>query len=241
MGVERRRVGHSPAIKGDIPVGLVADKEDVVAVGPALLGQDLRQPGQGVGRVDHTGGVVGGVDEDAGDLLGQHLLKGLQIGLESRGLGRHHPEMGTGALHIGAVLREVGGKGQHLIPGPGHGAQGVGNGTRRARGGKDILLRIGQAEGPVQVGRHGGAELRVALAGAVAMQGHRVLLCQQLLHGGGEPLRAGHAGVAQRVIKHVLVADLGRALLAVHKGLADDALVGQHPAVSLVQHKFLPL
>ena len=160
VGVERRRVGHGPAIKGDIPVGLVADKEDVVAVGPALLGQDLRQPGQGVSRVDHTSGVVGGVDEDAGDLLGQHLLKGLQIGLEGRGLGRHHPEMGTGALHIGAVLREVGGKGQYLIPGPGHGAQGVGNGTRRARGGKDILLRIGQAEGPVQVGRHGGAELR---------------------------------------------------------------------------------
>ena len=104
--------------------------------------------------------------------------------------------MGTGALHIGAVLREVGGKGQHLIPGPGHGAHSVGNGTCRTRGGKDILLRIGQAEGPVQVGRHGGAELRVALAGAVAVQGHRVLLCQQLLHGGGELLRAGHAGVA---------------------------------------------
>ena len=43
------------------------------------------------------------------------------------------------------------------------------------------------------------------------------------------------------VIKHVLVTDLGRALLAVHKGLADDALVDQHPAVSFVQHKFLPL
>ena len=65
--------------------------------------------------------------------------------------------------------------------------------------------------------------------------------CAGVLQGGGELLRAGHAGVAQRVIKHILVTDLGRALLAVHKGLADDALVGQHPAVSLVQHKFLPL
>ena len=82
-------------------------------------------------------------------------------------------------------FREIGGEGQDLVAGLGHGADGMGDGTGGTGRGEDVLLRIGQAEGPVQVGRHGGAELRVALAGAVAMQGHRVLLCQQLLHGGG--------------------------------------------------------
>ena len=197
MGVERCRVGHGPAIKGDIPVGLIADKEDVVAVGPALLGQDLCHAGERPGRVDHAGGVVGGVDEDAGDLLGQHLLKGLQIGLEGRGLRRHHPEMGTGALHIGAVLREVGGKGQHLVPGLGHRPDGMGDSTRRAGGGEDVLLLIGQAEGLCQMGRNGGAEARVALTGAIAVQAYRLFLCQQGLHGFGKLRRAGHAGVAQ--------------------------------------------
>ena len=85
-----------------------------------------------------------------------------------------------------------------------------------------------------------GAEARVALTGAVAVQVHRFLVGQQVLHGGGKFRRAGHAGVAQRVIEHVLISDLGSTLLAVHKGLADDALVGQHPAVSLVQHNTFP-
>ena len=86
-----------------------------------------------------------------------------------------------------------------------------------------------------------GAEARVALTGAVAVEGDRLFLGQQGLHGFGELVRAGDAGVAQRVVEHVLIADLGGALFAVHEGLADDALVAQHGAVSLVQHNTFPL
>ena len=85
-----------------------------------------------------------------------------------------------------------------------------------------------------------GAEARVTLTGAVAVEGHRLLLSQQGLHGLGELVRAGHAGVAQRVIEHVLISDLGSTLLAVHKGLADDALIAEHRAISLVQHNTFP-
>ena len=42
-----------------------------------------------------------------------------------------------------------------------------------------------------------GAEARVALTGAIAVQAYRLFLCQQGLHGLGELRRAGHAGVAQ--------------------------------------------
>ncbi len=63
VGVEGRRVGHLFAVECDIPVGLIADKEDVVAECLALLGQDLCHTGERPGRVDHTGGVVGGIDE----------------------------------------------------------------------------------------------------------------------------------------------------------------------------------
>ena len=85
---------------------------------------------------------------------------------------------------------------------------GMGNGTRRTGGGEDVLLLIGQAKGLCQVRCHIGAEARVALTGAVAVQVYRLFVGQQILHGGSELLRAGHAGVAQRVIEHVLISDL---------------------------------
>ena len=241
VGVERCRVRHLFAVEGDVTVGLVADEEDVVAESLALLGQDVGQTAQGLGGVDDAGGVVRGVDEDAGDVLGQHLFKGVEIRLERRCLGRHDLEHSAGPLHIGAVLGEVGGEGQHLVAGLCHSADGVGDSARRTGGGENILLLIGQAEGLCQMGRHGGAEARVALTGAVAVEGDRLFLGQQGLHGFGELVRAGDAGVAQRVVEHVLIAYLGGALFAVHESLADDALVAQHGAVSLVQHNTFPL
>ena len=197
MGVERRRVRHGLAVKHDVPVGLVTDQKNIVAVLGALFGQNRRHAGQSIGRVDHTGGVIGRVDEHAGDLFGQHLCKGIQIGLEGGCLRRHHPQHCAGARHIGAVLREVRRKGQHLVPGLGHRPDGVGDSTRRAGGGEDVFLRVGQTEGLGQMRRHSGAEARVALTGAIAVQAYRLFLCQQGLHGLGELRRAGHAGVAQ--------------------------------------------
>ena len=241
VGVECRRVRHGLAVKNDVPVRLVADEEDVVAVLLALGGQDLGQPGQGLRRVNHARGVVGGVDEDAGDILGQHLLKGVQIGLERGRLGRHHFQHGTRSPDVGPVLRKIGCERQHLVAGLGHGADGVGNGARGTRGGENMLLLIGQAERFGQMGCRGGAEPRVALAGAVAVEGNGLLRGQQVLHGRRKPRRAGHAGVAQRVVKHVLIADLGSPLFAVHKGLTDHALMGQHRAVGFVQHNHSPL
>ena len=240
VGVEGRRVRHLFAVECDIPVGLVADEEDVVAECPALFGQDLCHAGERPGRVDHTGGVVGGIDEHRRHLLGEHLFKGIQIGLEGGCLRRHHLEHRPGARHIGAVLREVGCKGQHLIAGPGHCADGMGNGTRRTGGGEDVLLLIGQAKGLCQVRCHIGAEARVALTGAVAVQVYRFFVGQQVLHGGSELLRAGHTGVAQRVIEHILISDLCGTLFAVHEGLADDALIAEHRAVGLIQHNTSP-
>ena len=197
MGVERRRVRHGLAVKHDVPVGFVTDQKDIVSVLGAFFSQNRRHAGQGVGRVDHAGGVVGGVDKHAGDLFGQHLRKGIQIGLESGRLRGHHPQHCAGARHIGAVLREVRRKGQHLVPGLCHRPDGVGDSTRRAGGGEDVLLLVGQAEGLGQMRRHSGAEARVALTGAVAVQAYRLFLCQQGLHGFGELRRAGHTGVAQ--------------------------------------------
>ena len=55
VGVERRRVGHLFAVECDIPVGFIADEEDVVAKSLALLGQDLGHAGERPGRVDHAG------------------------------------------------------------------------------------------------------------------------------------------------------------------------------------------
>ena len=240
VGVERRRVGHLFAVECDIPVGLIADEEDIVAERLALFGQDLCHAGERPGRVDHAGGVVGGVDEHTGGLFADHLLECVQIGLEGRCLRRHHLEDCPGARHIGAVLREVGRKGEHLVAGLRDRTDGMGNGTRRTGGGEDVLLLIGQAKGLCQVRCHIGAEARVALTGAVAVQVYRLFVGQQILHGGSELLRAGHAGVAQRVIEHVLISDLGSTLLAVHEGLADDALIAEHRAVGLVQHNTFP-
>ena len=143
VGVERCRIRHLFAIEGDVTVGLVADEEDVVAESLALLGQDVGQTAQGLGGVDDAGGVVRGVDEDAGDVLGQHLFKGVEIRLKSRCLRRHDLQHSAGPLHIGAVLGEAGGEGQHRVAGLCHSADGVGDSARRTGGGENILLLIG--------------------------------------------------------------------------------------------------
>ncbi len=71
----------------------------------ALLGQDVGQTAQGLGGVDDAGGVVRGVDEDAGDVLVQHRFKGVEIRLERRGLRGHDLEDSAGAPTHRAVLR----------------------------------------------------------------------------------------------------------------------------------------
>ena len=131
----------------------------------ALLGQDLCHAGERPGRVDHAGGVVGGVDEHTGGLFADHLLECVQIGLEGGCLRGNDPQHCARAGHIGAVLREVGRKSQHLITGLGDGADGMGNRTGSTGGGEDVLLLIGRPKGLCQMGRHVGAEAGVAWLG----------------------------------------------------------------------------
>ena len=203
----------------------------------ALAFQHFGQAGQGLGRVDHAGGVVGGVDQHTGGAGAEHLLQRLEIGLKVRHLRGHDGQFRTGASHIRPVFREVGGKGEHLFPRGADGPHSMGNGASSAGGGEDVLRRVGQAKLPFQLSGYGPAKGRVPLAGAVTMQLHRVGGSQQTGHSLGQLGRTGDAGVAQRIIKNIFGPDLGSPLPPIHKGLPDHAFVVQHPAIGLVEQK----
>ena len=239
-------VGHPGGLHSgvdDLPVRLVGDEVDGVAVLLALPGEDAGQPLQGGAGVDRAGGVVGAVDEHTLGMLTEGLLKGVEVdleGLDFRG-NQNHP--GSGPLDKHFVLGEVGGKDDKLIPGTG---QAVEHTAQRGGGPRGEVEAVGGAAGP-EAPVEGGGE---ALPGVRRTLGAGVLvdvgpLGQQaqggLVDGGG----SGDAGVADGKVEDVLRAHLGRPKLAVFKQLADYRPGGAQPPHTFRNHEktssFMPV
>ena len=117
-----------------LPIGLVGDEIDGVAELALLLLQQGGQLRQGLGGQDDARGIVGGVDEQGGDGGIQALLQGPEVDLEGVHVRRDHRQAQPGPLDIGAVLGEIGGKDDDLVPRLGHRPQGVAQGPRRTAG-----------------------------------------------------------------------------------------------------------
>ena len=130
----------------DLPVGLVGNQIDGVAVLSGLILQHPAQLLHGFPGVDHPGGIVGGVDDDRLGIGAQGLLKGGEIDLEILDIGGDGNELAAGALHKDLVLGEVGGEGDELVPLTAHGRQAAAQGGRRPHGEVETVPVIGCAK-----------------------------------------------------------------------------------------------
>ena len=120
----------------DLPVGLVGDEIDGVAVFFALFGEDGPQLLQRFQRVDHAGGVVGVVEDHALGVGSQGGGEGVEVDLEVLHLRGNDHHLAAVALHEDLVLREVGGEEDILVPGTGQAPEGGAQRGRRAAGQK---------------------------------------------------------------------------------------------------------
>ena len=226
VGVDGGDKGHLYTVVHQLPVRLVSDDVNGMAVLRALPGQQGSHLFQGFPGIHYTGGVVGRVDDDGLGVGRQLRLQGLQGDLEGLRIRRDHAERGAATLHKGAVFREEGGDGQDLgifhRQRPDHGQQG----GSRAAGEENVLSPDRRAKAAVQVLRHG-------LSGLHAAGGRRVAVdCQAihipdngdkgLFHLGGS--RDG--GIAQRIIIYILAAHHSRLPQAIFKQLPDTGAGG---------------
>ena len=112
----------------------------------------------------------------------------------------------------------------------------MGQRTRRARRHKDMVGGVVHAEPAVQAFGHGPAGGRQRQRRRITVQPDGVGVGQQVLASRGELRRAGDRRVAQRVIEHVLVADLRAAGGAPFRNLTDNRLGAQHIFIVLCNH-----
>ena len=236
-GIDGGNVGHFHAV-GDLAIRLVADQVDRVADLLALLLEHGGQRLQVLARVHRAHRVVRRVDDDGSGLRvdgGRHCL---HVKLEAGDLRGNLDDRAAHGLDPHLVLREVGAGDDDLVAGVGDGAQADGDGcggahrhVHAARLRRNaIATSDAVGDGLTNGGDAGSGRIRVQLD---RRQLHK------LLDGVGHLLRRRHAGVADGVIEHLVVADLGLALQTVGEQLADCGGRISQAIHSFVDHKVL--
>ena len=200
------------------------------------LNKEIRKLLQCFGAVGGAAGVVGAVDEDGGGVLVHQRRKGGKVDLEIRAAGQCDAQRQARALNIGLIFGEERRKGHDVLPGHGHAAQGMGQRAGRTARHKDVVGGVVHAEALVQALGHGLAGGGQRQGRCVAVQRDGVGALQQILARGGELRRAGHRGIAQRVVKYIFIADLCAARGAPLRNLPNDRLGTQHIFIVLCNH-----
>ena len=194
--VDLRYPGDLHAVEGNLPVRLVGDQIDGVAVERFLSPEDRCQSFQRLAGVDHAGGVVGGVDDHALGAAGDCLFKGGKVDLKVLRLRGDHLDLPLDTLDKHPVLRKVGGKEDVLVAGAGQSAQYTAERRRRAYGEVQLVRRILLPKPTVQGVSNplsGGG-----IAGGAGVAVNRVCLFPQQPDGGLIHLYgSGDAGVSQ--------------------------------------------
>ena len=192
-----------------------------MAVGPGFLPQHLGQPPDGLLGIDHAGGIVGAVDDDPLHLGGEGGLQGGKVNLKVLQPGRHRHQLGPGALHKDLILREIGRKGEELIPWASQGGQGAAEGPRRPGGEIEVVRRVGCAVPAVEVVRQGLADRGLSLGRGVAVELYWVHRVHELMNQFLDGIRGGHTGISDGKIIHLLRPHRRGPGLGKGKGLPD--------------------
>lgn len=88
-----------------------------MAVFFALAIQKISQSLQSLLGVDHTGGIVGGVDDDAHGVFGDGFFYGIQLDLETGHIRGNDLELSACSLHERLVLGKIGAMARISAPG----------------------------------------------------------------------------------------------------------------------------
>ena len=94
----------------------------------------------------------------------------------------HHLQLGPRQVHIGPVLRKIGGKSENLVTRLCHQAERMGQGPGSSHRHKDMLLTVRQSEPPLQELRHRLTHTGYPQTGAVAMERTGLLFVQHPDH-----------------------------------------------------------
>ena len=235
VGVDVGQEGHVHAV-GQFPIGFVGHNINGMTEFLGLPGQQAPQSPEGFCGVHHTGGVVGGIDDDGLGAGGQHGFHGGQVNLESGHIGGNHLENQTRRFREGLVFREIGGDGQDLAAGNSQGREN----RRQFRCGtatdEQVLGTHTGIEPGVQVVGDGLAAGKITHGGSIAVDGQTVGVTEDFTDGIVHGIRCGNRRVAQGIVADVFPAHNGRPLTAVFKEVPDAGPVGTQGVCTFVDH-----
>ena len=183
--------------------------------------QNFRQCLQRLLRINHTGRIIGRIDQHCRHILRHHLLKPLKVYLERYKIRRNHLQMGSRQIDIRPILRKIGREGKDRIPRNGHRAECMRQGRSRSAGHENMIRRVIQMKPFFKRSGHRFPCRLVSQSGTVPMQFHGTFRLQQFDHLSGKFIRNGHRRVPQAVIENIFISDLGRPLCSISKGLPD--------------------
>ena len=232
--------GDLHAAVDQLTVGLIGNDVDGMAVFLALALQQGSQTLQGLLGIHNAGGIIGGVDDNTLGVLRDALFHLVQMDLECLGVGGNHHQLAAVGVDEGAILGEEGGHCHDLAVGVHD--QGLDDGDQRgssAAGEEQLAGFHIQAEALGQILGHGGTGGIEAGSHGIAVQLDGIHLVHELLDGLVDLLGGGNAGIAQRIVIHLVRADLGGLLQTVGKQLADHRGRRTQIVVFLIDHNII--
>ena len=223
-----------------LPVGLIGDDVDGLAVLRTLAVQQCGQLLKGLGGVDGTGGIVGGVEDDGLGIGVQGVLQGGKIDLEVGDVRRDHHQTTAGALHEGTVLGEEGSHGDELGIFHSQSADDAHQLRSRAAADEQVICPDTGVVTLIQVICHRLPQTQIAGGGGVAVDSQGGHFRDDGGDGLVDPGGGGDRGVAQGIVEDILRTYDGGPLAAIFKQLPDAGTVGTQGVHILVDHLVSP-
>ncbi len=220
-----RHVGDGVPRKGNLPIRLIRDDEDRVAIRLLLFAQDLRKPLDGLLGVDRTARIVRGIDDDGLRMRRKRALEGIEIDLEILRAGRHDDELAANGLHEAAILGEERRKGNELVSLLAERLEADRDGGGRTGRHEDVLPLVVHAEPAVQALRHRCPHLGMTGCHRIAVDVVRSLRFQDVHGRLPDEVRRRHVRISQAEVEHLILPDLSCPLPAELKDRPDRRLL----------------
>ena len=186
-----------------------------------LLAQDLRQPRDGLLRIDRTARVIGRIHNDRLRIRREQSLERGKVDLKILRAGWHDNESAADGLHEAAILRKKRSEGDELIPLFAKRLKADGDRSGSACRHEDIFPLIVHVKPAVQALRHCRTHLGMTGRHRIAVDLIRSLRLQDIHRCLADEIRRRYIRIAQTEVKHLILTDLGRAFPAKFKDRAN--------------------
>ena len=191
-------------VKQQLAIGFVADQKDFAAQRRLFFADDRADLVQRGSAVQHAGGVVRRIDKHGASAVVYRVPQRVHIRQEIL-VGRHHAAGRAVIVGVEVILHKERREDNHLVARiqqrPHHHIKRA----ARAAGHNHVLRAKAQPGFALQLRRHRRARLGVARVGHIAVH-PRLRLVRDAPQLGEELIRRLHNRIAQRQVKHILVA-----------------------------------